>query len=111
MVSESAALRNLANYHKCNARNPNLFYNGVRIPDAKFQVGSQVWYYSCDDDVDIENSRALITEGPVLYCRMVRILGHDQHIWHTYCVRYMDATDATKQPQEMNLIEVTEIYL
>ncbi|KAF7919167.1 uncharacterized protein EAE98_009487 [Botrytis deweyae] len=70
MVSESAALRNPANY--------NEIYSGLRVTDAKFHVGSQVWYYSCDDDGDIEILRALVTEGPtILFCGMMRILGHD----------------------------------
>ncbi|KAF7944033.1 hypothetical protein EAE96_010443 [Botrytis aclada] len=111
MVSESAALRNLDNYNKSNAINPNLVYNGLRVTDAKFHVGSQVWYYSCDDDRGIKIFLARITESPILRCRMMRILGHDQHIWHTYCIKYMDATDATRQPQEINLIEVPEMCL
>ncbi|TGO25000.1 hypothetical protein BPAE_0089g00040 [Botrytis paeoniae] len=111
MVSESAALRNLANYNKNNARNPNLVYNGLRIPDAKFHLGAQVWYYACDDDGDIETFRALITEGSVLCRRTMRILGHEQHIWHTYCIKYVDARNATRQPQEVNLIEVPEMCL
>lgn len=54
---------------------------------------------------------AIITDKPTLCCRMMCILGHDQYVWHTYCIRCMDTTDATRQPQEVSLIEILEMYL
>ncbi|KAF7883105.1 uncharacterized protein EAF01_011614 [Botrytis porri] len=114
MVSESKALQTLSNYNKGNARNPNLIYNGLRIPGAEFHLGSQVWYYSCDDDGDVRIFQARITEGPILCCRVMRILGVERYIWHTYCIKYVDARDARdamREPREINLIEVPEMCL